>query len=144
TKAPAPTNTAAAAAPTATTAPAAAPTNTPAPAAAASDAFRVGLVTDVGKVDDKSFNQSAWEGVKATQSALGATVKFIETTDPKDYAKNIDQFVQDGWNVVVTVGFGLGEATIAAAKASPKTQFIGVDQFQADVVPNLSGLIFEE
>jgi basic membrane protein A len=149
TQAPAPTNTSAPAAtntpapvPTNTTAPAA--TNTPAPAAASSGTFRVGLVTDVGKVDDKSFNQSAWEGVKAAGTALGATVKFIETTDPKDYGKNIDQFAQDNWDVIVTVGFGLGEATIAAAKQYPKIWFIGVDQFQADTVANLAGLIFEE
>src|SRR5262249_57626056 len=87
---------------------------------AAGGAFRIGLVTDVGKVDDKSFNQSAWEGVQAAQKELGATVKFIETTDPKDYGKNIDQFAQDNWNLIVTVGFGLGEATIAAAKKYPK------------------------
>src|SRR5258708_24405762 len=70
TQAPAPTSTTAAAAPTNTpaavptntTAPAA--TNTPAPAAAASGTFRLRLVTDPGKGDDKSFNQSAWEGVK--------------------------------------------------------------------------------
>jgi basic membrane protein A len=141
TPAPAPTNTTAPA-PTNTTAPVA--TTTPAPAAASSGGFRVGLVTDVGKVDDKSFNQSAWEGVKAAGDQLGATVKFIETTDPKDYGKNIDQFGQDGWDVIVTVGFGLGEATIAAAKQYGKIMFIGVDQFQADTVANLAGLIFEE
>jgi basic membrane protein A len=137
-----------AAPPTATTAPAptpaAAATPTVAAKSATSGAFRVGLVTDVGKVDDKSFNQSAWEGVKATQGSLGATTKFIETTDPKDYANNIEQFAQDGWDVIVTVGFGLGEATIAEAKKYPKISFIGVDQFQADTVPNLAGLIFEE
>ena len=105
---------------------------------------QVGLVTDVGKVDDKSFNQSAWEGVQCAQKNLGADVKFIETTDPKDYGKNIDQFAQDNYDVIVTVGFALGDDTIAEAKKYPNIKFIGVDQFQADTVANLAGLIFDE
>ena len=60
-------------------------------------------------MDDKSFNQSAWEGVQRAQRELGAEVKFIETTDPKDYAKNIDQFAQDNYDVIVTVGFAIGQ-----------------------------------
>ena len=92
--------------------------------------LRVGLVTDVGKIDDKSFNQSAWEGVQRAQRELGANVRFIETTDPKDYAKNIDQFAQDNYDVVVTVGFAIGQATQEAANKYRNVKFIGVDQFQ--------------
>lgn len=107
-------------------------------------ALKVGLVTDVGKVDDKSFNQSAWEGVQKAKSDLGADIKFIETSDPKDYAKNIDQFATANYDIIVTVGFGLGEATVAAAKKYSNIKFIGVDQFQAETVPNLAGLVFDE
>jgi len=106
--------------------------------------LKVGLVTDVGKVDDKSFNQSAWEGVQRAQKELGADVKFIETTDPKDYAKNIETFANEKYDVIVTVGFGLGEATAAEAKKYPNIKFIGVDQFQAESVTNIAGLIFDE
>jgi basic membrane protein A len=107
--------------------------------------LRVGLVTDVGKVDDRSFNQSAWEGVQCAQKNLGFTdIKFIETQQSTDYAANIDQFVSDGYDVIVTVGFLLGPATIAAAKANPNIKFIGVDQAQDETVPNLAGLIFNE
>lgn len=110
------------------------------------DKLKIGLVTDVGKVDDKSFNQSAWEGVKQAEKDLKAEVKFVETTDPKDYAKNIEQFATASYNVIVTVGFGLAEATAAAAKKYPNIKFIGVDQFQAPgaEAPNLAGLIFDE
>ncbi len=114
------------------------------PAAGGARALKVGLVTDVGKVDDKSFNQSAWEGVQCAQKNLNATVKFIETTDPKDYGKNIDQFAQDGYDVIITVGFALGDDTIAEARKYPNIKFAGVDQFQADTVTNLAGLIFDE
>jgi basic membrane protein A len=114
--------------------------------------FCVGLVTDVGEIDDKSFNQSAWEGVLLAETELGAQVDFIETSDAKDYAANIGLFADSGYDVIVTVGFALGEATAEAALAYPDINFIGVDQFQAwqfdddaanDIV-NLSGLIFNE
>jgi basic membrane protein A len=108
------------------------------------ETFCVGLVTDVGKIDDKSFNQSAWEGVKQAEKDLGAIVQYIETTDAKDYAKNIGTFGEAKYDVVVTVGFALGEATIAAAKQYPNTKFIGVDQFQSEVTPGLAGLNFPE
>lgn len=98
----------------------------------------------MGKVDDKSFNQSAWEGVLRAQRELGAEVKFLETTDPKDYAKNIDQFGQDGYDVIVTVGFAIGQATQEAAAKYKNIRFIGVDQFQEKPTDNLVGLIFDE
>jgi basic membrane protein A len=108
------------------------------------DALRVGLVTDVGEVDDRSFNQSAWEGAQAGAAAIGGQAQYIETQDAVDYARNIQQFVNEGYDVIITVGFGLGPATVEAAKAHPEILFIGVDQFQGEAVPNLAGLIFPE
>ncbi len=126
----------------------AASTTDAAPAAPANcetpENFCVGLVTDVGKIDDKSFNQSAWEGVKAAQKDLGAQIDFIETTDKKDYAANIGTFVDQKFDAIVTVGFALGEATTTAAAANPNIKFIGVDQFQAKESPNVTGLVFNE
>jgi basic membrane protein A len=106
--------------------------------------FCVGMVTDVGKINDKSFNQSAWEGVLLAEKELGAKVQYIETVDAKDYDKNISTFGDAGYDVIVTVGFALGEATIAAAAKYPNTKFIGVDQFQAETVDGVAGLIFPE
>lgn len=108
------------------------------------EVFCVGLVTDVGKIDDKSFNQSTWEGVKQAEEELGALVQYIETTDSKDYAKNIAQFADTGFDAIVTVGFALGEATLEAGPQYPDVKFIGVDQFQGEAVPNVVGLIFPE
>ncbi len=109
-----------------------------------SDVLCVGLVTDVGTVDDKSFNQSAWEGVQQSAATLGTIIKYIETRDPKDYSVNIGLFAENGYDVVVTVGFGLGEATRQAAQQFSDVKFIGVDQFQAKALPNVAGLIFHE
>jgi basic membrane protein A len=115
------------------------------------DVFCVGLVTDVGKINDKSFNQSAWEGVQLAEKD-GATVQYIETADAKDYDKNIATFADANYDVIVTVGFGMGEATVKAAGLYPDIKFVGVDQFQAweydgddsTNVPNVSGLNFPE
>jgi basic membrane protein A len=104
----------------------------------------VGLVTDVGQVDDKSFNQSAWVGVQQAETELGALVKFVETQNATDYGPNIELFVEQGYDIIVTVGFALGEATIQAAQTYPDINFIGVDQFQGEAISNLAGLIFPE
>jgi basic membrane protein A len=111
---------------------------------AAAESFCVGLVTDIGKVDDKSFNQAAHEGAMAAAAEVGGFYKYIETTDPKDYAANMGQFTDKGYDVIVTVGFLMAEASAAAAKENPNTKFIGVDQFQAEEIANLTGLIFPE
>src|SRR5690606_23200404 len=101
------------------------------------DVLCVGLVTDVGEVDDKSFNQSSWEGVVAAVEELGGQANYIETKDAKDYAANIQLFAEEGYDVIVTVGFALGEATLAAAEQYPDIDFIGVDQFVSEPVENV-------
>jgi basic membrane protein A and related proteins len=117
------------------------------------EVFCVGMVTDVGKIDDKSFNQSAWEGLqKSKDDGVADWVQYIETTDAKDYAKNINTFADAGYDVIVTVGFALGEATDTAAAAYPNIYFIGVDQEQywaedddpSNDITNVVGLIFPE
>jgi basic membrane protein A len=107
-------------------------------------AFCIGLVTDTGKVDDKSFNQSAWEGAQQGAEAVGGFAKYIETLDPKDYATNIAQFADSGYNVIIGVGFLMAEAMTTAAAKYPNIKFSGVDQFQGTAVPNLTGLVFPE
>ena len=109
--------------------------------------FKVGLVTDVGRVNDRSFNQSAWEGVVAAAEGLGLAeddIKYIETQDAKDYADNIQQFIDADYDVIVTVGFALADATLIAAGENPDVYFIGVDQFQGETIANVAGLIFNE
>jgi basic membrane protein A len=111
---------------------------------ASAEFFCIGLVTDVGKVDDKSFNQSAWEGAQQAAQELGGKAEYIETANSTDYATNIKKFVSEKYDAIVTVGFALGEATGIEAKAAPDIKFIGVDQFQAAEIPNYAGLIFPE
>jgi basic membrane protein A len=108
------------------------------------EGLQVGLVTDVGRINDRSFNQSAWEGVQAFSDSTGAEIKYIETKDSKDYEDNMQQFIDEGYDVIVTVGFALGDATTKVAQENPDVMFIGVDQFQVEELPNVTGLIFHE
>jgi basic membrane protein A len=127
---------------------------TPAPDAAepGSSDLKIGLVTDVGTLDDRNFNQYSWEGVLRGVEIVGAPEpQNVITTDSSDYADNIQSFVDEDYDVVVTVGFALGEATLAAATENPDVHFIGVDQFQAgdDFITgaglaNYESLIFAE
>jgi basic membrane protein A and related proteins len=115
------------------------------PECASAEVFCVGLVTDIGKISDKSFNQSAWEGVQQAEKELGALVQYIETADEKDYAKNITTFAEENYDVIVTVGFNLGKDTRAAASQYPQIKFIGIDQDQFEgPMENVAGLVFPE
>jgi len=93
----------------------------------ASGKLKVGLVTDTGGVNDKSFNQSAWEGVQKAGKDFNLDVKFIESKQPTDYEKNIDAFATQNYDVVITVGFLMGDATAAKAKQYPKIKFAIID-----------------
>jgi len=110
----------------ATTAPTTAPT-TAASVAPSASSLKIGVVTDVGRVDDKNFNQYSYEGAKAAAAKLGATVNYVVPKDSTDYAKDIQGFVDQKYDVIVTVGFNLGTDTIKAAKANPNIWFIAVD-----------------
>ncbi|MGI9609720.1 MAG: BMP family ABC transporter substrate-binding protein, partial [Acidimicrobiia bacterium] len=73
-------------------------------------------VSDTGGIDDASFNASAWAGAQQAQSELeGVTVEFLESTDATDYRPNIDAFIGQGCDVIITVGFLLADDTAAAA-----------------------------
>jgi basic membrane protein A len=110
------------------------------------DALSIGVVTDVGQLEDKSFNEASWCGAIAGATSVGGTAEVIVTEAPADYAQNIQTFVDRDFDVIVTVGFAIGDATLAAAQENPETWFLGVDQFiAADPIPeNYMGLLYNE
>ncbi|MCX7940013.1 MAG: BMP family ABC transporter substrate-binding protein, partial [Thermoflexales bacterium] len=81
--------------------------------------IKVGLVTDVGSLDDRSFNASAWEGVQRAVRDFGVEAKAIESKQPTDYIKNIQAFVNEGYDLIITVGFLMGDDTRKAAEMYP-------------------------
>jgi basic membrane protein A and related proteins len=91
--------------------------------------FKACMVTDTGGINDKSFNQSSWEGMQGAASASGGniTVKYLPSTSSADYAKNISTFEAQKCGLIVTVGFLMGPATQSAALADAKQKFAIVD-----------------
>ncbi len=108
------------------------------------DILCIGLVTKIGGLYDYNYNQSSWEGVVAAGRELDATVDFIETVNPDNYEANVRQFAEANYDIIVTVGFELAEATHNLAGEYPDTHFIAVDQEHATEFDNLTGIIFEE
>jgi basic membrane lipoprotein Med (substrate-binding protein (PBP1-ABC) superfamily) len=102
------------------------------------------LVTDLGRVNDGTFNQFAHEGGSQAAEDYDLEYDFIETQNQADYARNIQTCLDEEFDAVVTVGFLIGDATYAAAEANPDVYFIGIDQFFAEPLPNLVGILFRE
>jgi basic membrane protein A len=102
--------------------------STPSPSAGSGSSLKIGVVTDVGTINDKNFNEYSYKGAVAAAEKLGApTVQYVVPTGASDYAKDIQGFVDQKYNIIVTVGFNLGTETIKAAKANPDIWFIAVD-----------------
>jgi basic membrane protein A len=90
--------------------------------------FLACMVTDTGGINDKSFNQSSWQGMQAATTADSSiSVKYLPSTSTSDYAKNITAFEGQKCGIIVTVGFAMGPATQSAALATPKQKFAIVD-----------------
>ncbi|MCW2497574.1 BMP family ABC transporter substrate-binding protein [Jatrophihabitans sp.] len=98
------------------------------------------MVTDTGGINDKSFNQSAWQGMQEAQSDGKATVSYLPSTTASDYAKNISALEAKKCSLIVTVGFLMADATTAAAKAAPTQHFAIVDNNGNK--SNVQGLLF--
>lgn len=116
-----------------------APPPTPPPAEAA---MRVGMVTDVGGIDDKTFNATSWRGIEMAIERLGVEGQYLESQQPTDYARSITEFLQQDLDLIVTVGFLLGEDTATFAQQNPDTPFAIVDYAYDPVIPNVLGLTF--
>ena len=103
--------------------------------------FKVGLITDVGGVNDGSFNQSSWEGLERAGEELGVTVNYLESATDADYAPNMETFIDEDYDLIISVGYMLADATRAAAEANPDTKFAIIDDSSIDL-PNVTSLIF--
>ena len=91
--------------------------------------LKIGLVTDVGTINDRNFNQFSWEGTQSGAAAIGAgEPQFAISQSSADIAPNIQAFVDQDYDIIVTVGFAAGEDTLKAAEANPDIWFVGVDQ----------------
>jgi basic membrane protein A and related proteins len=91
-------------------------------------------VTDTGGVDDRSFNQTAFKGLEDAEAEFGIETQVLESQSPNDFEPNIQSLIAQECDLIVTVGFLLGDATAAAAEANPDQKFaiVDVDFFDPD------------
>lgn len=113
------------------------------PGASAAPKFLACEVTDTGGVDDKGFNQNAHEGLLKAQTDFGIETKLLESTADTDYAPNLVAMKDAGCDLIVTVGFLLGDATRAAALLNPDIKYAIVDFAYDPAIPNILGLVFD-
>jgi basic membrane protein A len=116
-------------------------TTTPAPAAK----LKTAMVTDVGGLGDKSFNDLSWAGLQKAQTDLGVQAKVLESKQIADYESNLTQLASAGYSPIFAVGFLMQDAVTKMSTATPDTNFGGIDIFFADPIPkNVVGLNFKE
>ena len=107
------------------------------------DLPKIGLVLSTGGINDQSFNQSAWEdGALKAKEELGVEVTYLESHSDADYIQNIETAVEDN-DLVIGVGFQLGDAIKEAAKVYPDKQFVTIDSENSNL-DNVRAITFDE
>jgi basic membrane protein A len=116
-------------------------------AAQTGEAIKVGLVTDIGQLNDRGFNQLAHEGLKRAQRELGVEMRVLESASDSDYVPNMSSLADEGFDLIIGVGFAQGEAVDTVASEFPDTRFVIIDVDQAGLPhkpANVVGLLFKE
>ncbi len=111
------------------------------------DDVRVALVTDVGQLNDRGFNQLAYQGLKRAEKELGIQVRVVESAKAADYVPNYAALVRQRYDLIIGVGFAQGDAIDTAATQHPETKFAIVDVDQSGLKhkpANVVGLLFKE
>lgn len=104
----------------------------------------VGMITDVGGVNDRSFNQTSWEGLQAlAKENPNISVSYLESKTDADYSANIETYLSEDTDLIICVGYMLAEATKAAAEANPDQLFAIIDDSSIDL-PNVACLMFSQ
>ena len=113
--------------------------------------FKIGMVTDVGGVNDGSFNQSAWEGLQRAGEAFGCEVKYIESKGDADYVPNIESFLDEDYDLIVCVGYMIictgyvmADAVRDAAELYPDQKFAIIDDASNADLDNVTCMMFEQ
>jgi basic membrane protein A len=115
-------------------------------AASAQKTYKFGLVSDVGRFNDRSFNQSALEGLKRARTRLKAQIRPVESRQTSDYVPNLASLARQKYDLTTSVGFLLADATNTVAKRFPTSKFAIVD-YSVNAAPfnknkNVQGLTF--
>ncbi|MEC0368700.1 BMP family ABC transporter substrate-binding protein [Paenibacillus chibensis] len=111
-------------------------------AGTAKSAVKVGLVTDVGGVNDKSFNQSAWEALQGLEKDKGITAKYLQSKSKEDYVTNLNKYVKDKYDLTWGIGFDLGADMKTVADQNPDAHLAIIDAVVD--APNVRSVTFAE
>ena len=109
--------------------------------------IKVGLITDLGQLNDHGFNQLAYDGLKRAKSELGVQGRVVESASAADYVPNMTSLARKGYDLIISVGYAQSDAIAQAAKSFPDTKFAIVDVDQATLKgkpTNVQGLLFRE
>jgi basic membrane protein A len=109
--------------------------------------IKVGLVTDIGGLNDRSFNQLANQGFEQAKKELGIDGRVLTSSKNSDYVPNLSSLAQQKYDLVIGVGFLMAEAMETVAKKFPSTNFAIIDYSQAAMKSkpkNVDGLLFKE
>jgi basic membrane protein A len=106
--------------------------------------IRVCLVTDIGGLNDRGFNSLANQGLERAASELGVETRVLESQSDADYVPNLSECATQGYNLIISVGFLMGQATEEAAGQFPDTTFAIIDFAYEAPAENLQGLVFKE
>ncbi len=104
--------------------------------------FKVAMVTDVGGVNDQSFNQSAWEGLQKAKEDFKADVKYLESAQEANYVPNIDKLTDEKPDLIWGIGFMMADAIANAAKQNPEQKYAIIDYAYDETPSNLTGVVF--
>lgn len=106
--------------------------------------LKVGMVADVGGINDESFNQSAWEGLQRAEKDLGIEVKVIESKQASEYITNMESLIDDGMDLVIGVGNTMKEDIKTEAENYPEQQFVLIDETFDTIPENVTPILFKE
>ena len=108
------------------------------------DKTKVTLVLSTGGVNDQSFNQSAWEGAQEAEKELGVEVSYLESKSDSEYIQNIETAIDNDSDLVIGVGFQMGDAIKEVAEAYPEQNFAIIDSTYEEIPENVRPILFNE
>jgi basic membrane protein A len=111
---------------------------------ATGEGIRVGLVTDIGGLNDRGFNALANQGLEQAQDELGVEGRVLESKSDADYIPNLSELGEEGFDLIVSVGFLMTDATAQAAPEFSDSSFAIVDSAFDPPIENATGLLFKE
>ena len=109
--------------------------------------IKVGMVTDIGGLNDRSFNEAAYKGLQKAESELGVEIRALTSKAPTDYVPNLTSLARQQFDLIIAVGFLMAEDTEKIANQFPETNFAIIDSSQQAMKSkpkNLEGLLFKE